>query len=229
MAIDDGQCQERVDYAIEVRTIKGNQLIARFALPSLTRHPEARLTSFQTSRIAAPRNNTLIPLSSPFATPSSPQLLLLKFVLWWRTVSDGDASDVTFVVLTKPFCHIAASNANKEVPWDVWGPPNTRIFDNERISTDAYMHKVCTEDSILDFNPIDISRDICKGQTYGIHTEPTTLSDSIFTREVSSFLPYRRTKHRAEPGPADYPGSFPILAEPLLRVLPVNFRTRAFI
>jgi hypothetical protein len=230
MKVDGNESRWGSDYAIEVRSIKGNQLIARFTLPKFTQDPKIRFARVCTSKISAPGDRAFAPFRFPFATSPFPQLLLLTIKLRGSKNVDKNA-DISFVVLTEVFNQTreqVASWPNKEVPWDVWGPANTRVFKNEPIRFEAYMHKVCTRDSILDFNPVDIARDLCRSQIDGICAQPTILTD-IFAEEVLSFLPFRRTKHLLGPVPGDETELHPILAEPLIGMESDRNRISAFI
>jgi len=53
------------------------------------------------------------------------------------------------------------------------------------------------DDTILDFNPVDIARDLCKGQKEGIFTSDTTVRKGFFQdEEVKGSLSYKVVKQR---------------------------------
>jgi len=106
--------------------------------------------------------------------------------------------------------------------WDDWGPPNTRWIKDplSRLapSFQPYGYRIGFADRILDFNPCEVGRDICRGnldnqinlhsgaseETHGITRyrgvksrivrEPTVISPSEAVRQdIFSSLPYRET------------------------------------
>jgi len=212
---EEGEYEGRDKYSIEVRSLKDNQLVAKFALPGFA--PCHSVFNFYlcTSRISCPGKCGFAPLSFPFATPPFPQLMLLTFLLQGRAGTADE--DIHFVMLTDPFyqsAEQAATYPNKEIPWEAWGPSNTRIFNyEEKIHIDAFMYKVYSEGCILDFNPIDISRDLCRGETDGIFTKESVFGPQfVFNGQVTSRLAYRRTKLNLEVNPNEHP----ILGDPLI-------------
>jgi hypothetical protein len=89
--------------------------------------------------------------------------------------------------------------------WDEWGPPNTRWIRDplSRLTPTIrpYGYRVGFADRILDFNPCEVCRDICRdGVTLvddprsRIVQEPTIIFTSeVVRQDIVSSLPYRDT------------------------------------
>lgn len=89
------------------------------------------------------------------------------------------------------------------LPWKEWGPSCARWFplsprDNTLVSA-KYAYLIHLHSGVLlDFNPVSLARDICRGTVSPpgstIVTEETVIpAGGIFPAEIVSKLPYRRT------------------------------------
>ncbi|KAJ3530585.1 hypothetical protein NM688_g7687 [Phlebia brevispora] len=93
------------------------------------------------------------------------------------------------------------------VPWEAWGPNNTRVLDNIRYLA-VFGRKVISEHAILDFNPYDIARNVyapavahgrslrSTGSDYSgaIRTDPTSVPHYLgFEQTITTRMPYRKT------------------------------------
>jgi hypothetical protein len=103
--------------------------------------------------------------------------------------------------------------------WKDWGPSNTRCFfdlaisaggfefENESTANKIRHNRFLTTTDILDFNQLDIARDLARGEREGIVSEPSAFpSDSsgvsdlgVFFEPVVSTLPYRKVPHNIKP------------------------------
>ena len=108
--------------------------------------------------------------------------------------------------------------------WDEWGPSNTRWVKDplgRSVTTiQPYGYRIGFVDRILDFNPCEVGRDICRGSLAHsnylaswedeydgnienlrsrIVREPTVIFTSqVFRQNIVSSLPYRETLFRLE-------------------------------
>ncbi|KAK7685527.1 hypothetical protein QCA50_011394 [Cerrena zonata] len=81
------------------------------------------------------------------------------------------------------------------VPWDVWGPHNSRILEIYSPSTQSVIsgYRVSFHNEIFDFCPRRLS-DPVGTDVGGVDIqEPSLLTPCIFSGEVTTSLPYRRT------------------------------------
>ena len=124
-----------------------------------------------------------------------------------------------------PFLNAEEKNSTIFIPWERWGPSRTRCFEGSFSSWNIYGWRVVSTDyavdRIIDFNPLDIARDICratgsikgKDRTLkrpdsvednsniigteglpGLILHDTTVPESaIFKDQVHTMLPYRES------------------------------------
>jgi hypothetical protein len=104
-------------------------------------------------------------------------------------------------------------------PWSTWGECNSRWFKDVGagliLPTRPYGYRISRPSRVLDFNPYDIARDLCRqeytpssaynsedeGGCSHIVTESTIiLSDDPFEENIVSSLPYRETLYELPEG-----------------------------
>jgi len=160
-------------------------------------------------------------LSFPFKKPFGPSIQdeLFAFHL---LLSCSRPATHTFTVVIGPGMALSLATTYRgsaAVDWKDWGPSHTRCFLDLNISTTGNefeeesafakvsYNRLLTASDVLDFNQLDIARDLCRGQTEGIVCEASSIpspSDDradfgVFVEPVVSQLPYRKTPHRIQP------------------------------
>jgi hypothetical protein len=184
--------EESEGNTIQVRMLEGNQLVANYELPPFAWTIAAVTCSAEaTSKLDG---DSTFPFQSPFISAPCPKLLLFNIKL-----TKGPSLDL--VVLSTCFFPTPdqfGTSPDKTIPWSAWGPQNTRLFVDGGFGPSVHMYRICTADSVMDFNPIDIARDICLGNEEYIQQEATILPKAmdLFEEDVITRLPYRLVKHR---------------------------------
>jgi hypothetical protein len=174
------------------------QTIASFMLPSLARSIEEAYRCVELASTLG--SDSFMPYQSPFISPPYPKLLLFK-------IFDDEGNIVDIVILNALFlsCRLQFERfPDSIVPWESWGPSNTRCF-LEPLDYSVHMYRVCSSEFMMDFNPIDISRGLCLGGDKVIWTEDTVIpeSEETFEETLSTSLPFRMVKHRIPTNASD--------------------------
>ena len=118
-----------------------------------------------------------VPIQGPSA--SNPVCKLLVFRVWICNERDSETyRDFYIIVPTERLFFISMKlkkSPDEIVPWTEWGPPNARCLMGDTIYELGGVHvfRACTQKYILDFNQVDIARDLSRGLKENIITEPT--------------------------------------------------------
>ncbi len=193
--------------------IRTPTLIATFLLPTLT--PRAftsnrflRLFTIPCSGTYPSANNT-----RPFEASVNNQLHLVQVVFL-------DYAAYFLVVQASAFQLLPAEPV--VIPWEVWGPEHSRWISDpkhhevgsfENADRRGYGSSLLTSTHVLDFNPLEVERDISRnnkasaGGRITLDSErmlllvgrqsPTVIhAGEIFKEDFRSRLPFRSLKHR---------------------------------
>jgi len=183
-------------HAIQVRTLESDALLATYWLPSLASTQKLVIVFGRVDSISTQSSDSTAPHRSPFISLPHPRLILFHFII-------NDYTKIThlhLVALVKTFLrppkHLKQF-ADNIIPWAAWGPTNTRCFFDCHMGVSTHMYRIYTEDQILDFNPVDIARDKCRGNVRTIRDTTTVISKSegLLVEDVISGLPFRAVDH----------------------------------
>lgn len=164
------------------------------------------------------RTGDYMPYKCPFLPADERGILVFCFVL--RALRPA-TKNLTMVIGHDFLASLYELPASTEIiRWEDWGPANTRCFVDIHLSEDgfalsthkhAHHNRLMTKMDIYDFNPLQLARDLCHGDSEGVESEPSIIPDynelpevkhtGLFIEPVVSSLPYRRIPHniRVEP------------------------------
>jgi len=196
--------------ALQVRMIEGDQLIATYNLPAFAPQLVLGVTLCRSEMTSKIESDTTFPFQAPFTSPPYPKLLLFHFMLVGGPDSTPGAYAFHMVVLSTCFFPTPEQLKpwpNNTIPWSVWGEHNSRIFLKTEFGPSVHMHRICTSDSVMDFNPIDIARDLCLGNEEDIWNQATIIPKvrGLFKEDVTTRLPFRVGRHRISNKELSYP------------------------
>jgi hypothetical protein len=170
---------------------------AVFQLPTTVEHSEGlRCATFSPNSA-----NNISPTSSAewFVPLQESESQIVVIILWI------EPADFLLVILKQVFTRYTRSglmpSSETPIPWEEWGPQNTRLVDAEGDTSDA-LPTVCGnfvrwQDRLLDFNQPLLSRDVLASsecQNVRWRDAVTTVAlNSGFSGEFSTMLPCRDT------------------------------------
>jgi hypothetical protein len=183
---------------IRICSVPEDELVATYLLPAQALGWTEFLVHARTSKCSFLTSDSFTPLQTPFASSPDPKLWLLhiEFICPEFQVT----SKFNFIIQMKCFFPDPESLSqwpDKIVPWNGWGIKHTRVFKGD-MQFNLHSYRISTEDAILDFNPLSIARDICRGHKEGIFTQPDVISDEVFREPFEVALLYRRVFHHIQ-------------------------------
>jgi len=154
-------------YAIQVCRLKDNLVINTYHLPFFPEDWSRPFIRCPTDEVTTPGDDTFLPSEAPFRGPPEPKLYLVSFD--FQIGSEwGSGTSFIFVTLISSLISESAVGSGSVFPWSEWGHENVCYF--ARPGTGRYAHesisgyRVLTPYSLLQFNPLDVHRDRCRGQ-----------------------------------------------------------------
>lgn len=154
----------------------------------------------------------------PFNGTPHPLLLLFEFTVTkgnWD-INRREATMVLMPSLLRDMIRAKGEMPNQLFEWNDWGPSSTRILENiEPSSVCQYRLLMQTQErsAIIDFNPVDIARDLRRGRDTNIISEKSTWrygggkcgsAEACNTHSLETRLPYRCVEvedHYEDSGP----------------------------
>jgi hypothetical protein len=182
------------------------QPIIKYALPVFTR--DARFDGIRAvlGTVSQFDPSIGIPHTLPFLQPPCREILVFEFSFssimstWRKTLVLVVPQTICFPTPEQIGLQTQQSSTPVPIPWDLWGPSNSRWFDTSQMpiskwSRNVHGYRLVTPNRVYDFNQLSIARDIARGQTESIIAQPTMLpvANGIFNCDVVSSLPYRFT------------------------------------
>lgn len=166
-------------------------------------------TICSTTEMCSSRRGAMLQCGVPFSPIGGLGIIIYDFLI--KSSGARNEKMKIFTIVIGPDVISTLAEAPREsniLEWKDWGPLNTRCFFNlygrefpeEVCGVNIYHNRFNSGGNILDFNQLDIARDLARGEEVeGIVNEPTTIpSDSsnvselgIFLEPVVSSLPYR--------------------------------------
>jgi hypothetical protein len=159
---------------------------------------------------------TFAPYKKPFGPSFQDELIIFHF-----QIKSLRPSTRKFTIIIEPGVMVSFARNARDcpvIPWKDWGVKHTRCFldmdldirrqefNEENAYVKVYQQRLMTAMDILDFNQLDIARDLSRGRPEGIIHEASFIPSptnegtdlGIFTETVVSQLPYRKTPHRIQ-------------------------------
>jgi hypothetical protein len=189
------------EVVLEIRTLD-HRLLAAYQLPPMLAETSFVQEFVITAEVPSQMGrDSFTPLQSLLLPCSPPHILVLVYEAMGP---DGvSLLPITMVILLSALLKgVSSSFVPTKVnykPWESWGYKGTRCFCYTEIgpSIDGYrvfLH-LDEKNSVLDFNPLSIARDISRGEAQGIVTEATVIHNGgVLLDDIQTGLPYRLTR-----------------------------------